>query len=239
MKAVVLAGGKGTRLAPYTKILPKPLIPLGDKPILEILMYQMRRAGITDVVLTVGYLSELLSAYFGTGERFGVNISYSFEKKPLGTSGPLSIIEGLDDTFMVANGDVLCDMQLDQLIADHKQSGAIATIAMYHRQVNIDLGVIQLNGDQTIVGYIEKPRYVYPVSMGLYIFEPEVLKYIPENEYLDFPDLVHILIENGELVRGFPFQGYWRDLGRPDDYESAMHDFYQMREKFLPGEEDA
>jgi NDP-sugar pyrophosphorylase family protein len=215
------------------------LIPLGDKPIMEILLYQMRRAGITDVVLTVGYLSELLSAYFGTGDRFGVKISYSFEKKPLGTSGPLSIIEGLDDTFLVANGDVLCDMHIDQLIASHKESGAIATIAMYQRQVNIDLGVIELNGDHEIIGYIEKPRYVYPVSMGLYVFEPKVLAYIPENEYLDFPDLVHILIENGERVRGYPFQGYWRDLGRPDDYESAMHDFYQMREKFLPGEVDA
>jgi len=236
LKAVVLAGGKGTRLAPYTKILPKPLIPLGDKPILEILLDQMRRGGITDVVLTVGYLSELLSAYFGTGERFGVNVTYSFEKKPLGTSGPLSIIDGLDDTFLVANGDVLSDMKIDQMIASHKQSGAIATIAMYQRQVNIDLGVIELNGDHEIVGYIEKPRYVYPVSMGLYVFEPEVLDYIPENEYLDFPDLVHLLLENGEQVRGYPFEGYWRDLGRPDDYESAMQDFYKMRTRFLPEE---
>ena len=237
MKAVILAGGKGTRLAPYTKILPKPLIPLGDKPILEILLFQLKQAGITDVVLTVGYLSELLSAYFGSGERFGLNIGYSFEKKPLGTSGPLSNIEGLDDTFLVANGDVLSDLRIDELITHHKNSGAIATIAMYQRQVNIDLGVIELDGENEITGYIEKPRYVFPVSMGLYVFEPEVLKYIPENEYLDFPDLVHILLENDELVNGYPFEGYWRDLGRPDDYEVAIQDFYNMRERFLPGEE--
>lgn len=239
MKAVVLAGGKGTRLAPYTRILPKPLIPLGDKPILEILLFQMRRAGITDVVLTVGYLSELLSAYFGNGERFGVNISYSYEKKPLGTSGPLSVIKGLDETFLVSNGDVLSDMEIAHLIKTHKASGASATIAMYQREVNIDLGVIELNGDHEVIGYLEKPSYVYPVSMGVYVFEPEVLEYIPVNEYLDFPDLVLKLIAAGKSVKGYPFTGYWRDLGRPDDYESAMHDFYEMRERFLPGEAEA
>ena len=238
IKAVILAGGQGTRLAPYTKILPKPLIPLGDKPILEILLYQIRQAGINEVVLTVGYLSELISTYFGDGQRFGVQISYSFEKKPLGTSGPLSLIEQLDDTFLVANGDVLCDLPLKTLIDDHKKSGAIATIAMYHRKVDIDLGVMELGKDHQILGYYEKPKYVYPVSMGVYVFEPAVLKYIPKNEYLDFPDLVMKLIQAGELVRAYPFDGYWRDLGRPDDYEVAMHDFYQMRERFLPNEAD-
>lgn len=236
VKAVILAGGQGTRLAPYTKILPKPLMPLGDMPILEILLHQIKMAGIEDFVLTVGYLSKLISAYFGNGEQFGINIEYSQEEIRLGTSGPLSLIDGLDDTFLVTNGDVLCDMDISELIESHKQSGAVATIAMYQREVNIDLGVIELNGKNEVVGYLEKPSYTYPVSMGIYIFEPKVLDYIAYNEYYDFPDLVLKLIENEELVMAYPFKGYWRDLGNAGDYEEAMEDFQANREQFLPME---
>ncbi len=182
MKAVVLAGGKGTRLAPYTNILPKPLLPLGDMPILEILLSQMKQAGVKDVILTVGHLSKLISTYFGDGERFGVNIGYSQEEIPLGTSGPLSLIEGLDETFLVTNGDVLCNLDLRKLVKNHKQSGAIATIAMYQREVNINLGVLELNNVNQVVGYIEKPRYIYPVSMGVYVFEHKALSYIPHHQ---------------------------------------------------------
>ena len=234
MKAVVLAGGHGTRLAPYTNILPKPLMPLGDLPILEIMLLQMKQAGIKDIVLTVGYLSKLISSYFGNGKQFGVEIVYSHEDIPLGTSGPLSLIDGLDETFLVTNGDVLCDMDLRELIEGHKQSGAIATIAMYQKAVKVDLGVIRLNGRNEVVGYLEKPTYTYPVSMGFYVFEPEVLDYISHNKYFDFPDLVLKLIKNEELVMAHPFDGYWRDLGNAGDYEEAMQDFQTMREQFLP-----
>src|SRR5512133_1477493 len=143
MKAVVLAGGKGTRLLPYTRILPKPLMPIGDMPILEILLLQMKRAGITHAVLTVGHLSELMRAFFKDGEQFGLNITYSYEEMPLGTAGPLALVDGLTETFMVSNGDVLTTLQIGDLIAYHKKSGAIATIAMHARQIKIDLGVIQ------------------------------------------------------------------------------------------------
>ena len=234
MKALVLAGGKGTRLAPYTSVFPKSLMPLGDMPILEIMLYQMKRAGITEIILTVGHLAHLISTYFNNGKRFGVNISYSHEEVPLGTAGPLSLVDGLDDTFLVSNGDILCDLELRELINGHKQSGAVATIAMYNREVNIDMGVIELDGRNAVVGYLEKPNFTYPVSMGIYVFEPKALEYIPNNQYFDFPDLVLKLIENGERVLGYPFSGYWRDLGRPGDFEDAARDFSTMRDKFLP-----
>lgn len=235
MKAVVLAGGKGTRLAPYTKILPKPLMPIGDKPILEILIHQIKLAGINKVVLTVGHLSKLIKSYFQDGSHLGVNISYSYEEEPLGTAGPLSLIENLNKTFLVTNGDVLSNLDLDAFIKSHQKSGAAATIAMYNKKVNIDLGVIKLDGGSEVIGYLEKPSYIYPVSMGIYAFEPRVLQYIPHNQYLDFPDLVLKLIEQKEKVYGFPFKGYWRDLGRREDYEQAMIDFEKMRHIFLPG----
>ena len=170
MKAVILAGGKGTRLAPYTKILPKPLLPIGDMPILEILLRQMQRGGVDEVVLAVGHLAHLLQSFFQDGERLGMNIRYSVEDEPLGTAGPLALVDGLTDTFLVANGDVLTTLDLADLVAGHRQSGAIATIATHNRKIKIDLGVIQFNGGQEIVGYSEKPAFDFQVSMGIYVF---------------------------------------------------------------------
>ncbi|HOU40119.1 MAG TPA: sugar phosphate nucleotidyltransferase [Promineifilum sp.] len=236
MKAVILAGGKGTRLKPYTTILPKPLMPIGDMPILEILLRQMRRAGVDEAVLTVGHLAEMLRLFFQDGRRLGMDIRYSYEDAPLGTAGPLSLVEGLDDTFLVSNGDVLTTLPLAELLAHHHDSGAAATIAMHRRQVYIDLGVIQQNEAGHVTGYIEKPTYDFMVSMGIYVFEPRVLDFIPRNAYLDFPDLVKRLIAAGEIVSGFPFDGYWQDLGRADDYERAVEDFDRLRDAFLPPE---
>jgi NDP-sugar pyrophosphorylase family protein len=236
MKAVVLAGGKGTRLAPYTKILPKPLMPVDDMPILEILLRQFKRAGIDEVVLTVGHLSELLRAFFQDGQRLGLRISYSFETQPLGTAGPLSLVQGLDDTYLVANGDVLTGLNFRDVIETHQRCGAAATIASHARQVKIDFGVLQCNGDGQVRDYIEKPAYQFLVSMGVYVFEPRVLSFIPHNEYLDFPSLVLRLIENGEKVQSYAYDGYWQDLGRPDDYERAVEEFAALRPLIL-GEE--
>ena len=236
MKAVILAGGKGTRLSPYTKVLPKPLMPIGDMPILEVILRQIKLSGIDDVVLTVGHLSELLRTFFQDGSRLGLNISYNFEDSPLGTAGPIAFVPNLEDTFLVMNGDVLSTLPLRELIQFHKANNAIATIATHHRRVKVDLGVIQWDGDARVTGYIEKPTYDYSVSMGIYVFEPKVLTYIPKGEYYDFPDLVKKLIGVGEKVIGYRFDGYWQDLGRPDDYESAAQDFDQMRSQFLPNE---
>jgi len=234
MKAVVLAGGKGTRLAPYTTILPKPLMPIGDMPILEVMLLQMKDAGFNQVVLTVGHLSELLRAFFQDGSQYGIDITYSYESYPLGTAGPIALVDGLNDTFLVTNGDVLTTLNLSELIKFHREQKAVATIAAHHRQSKIDLGVLQKNGDNCITGYIEKPVYDFMVSMGIYIFEPAVLHYIPRDEYLDFPDLIKKLIAAGEKVVGYNFDGYWEDLGRPDDYQRAALDFENMRTQFLP-----
>lgn len=237
MKAVVLAGGKGTRLAPYTRIIPKPMMPIGDKAILEIMLHQMHRAGIDEVILTVGHLAGLMRAYFQDGSHLGIHIQYSIEDHPLGTAGPLGLIDDLDETFMVCNGDVLTTLNMRELIDFHKNNQGMATIASHQRQVHIDLGVIQVNGDHTIVGYQEKPTVDYLVSMGIYIFEPTVMKYIQKGQYLDFPDLIKILITDKKKVVAFPFNGYWEDLGRADDYEQANTDFERMRSQFLPEED--
>lgn len=235
MRAVILAGGRGTRLAPFTYVLPKPMMPIGDKTILEILLRQMKRAGINHVVLTVGHLAGLMQAFFQDGQQYDLDISYSYEAVPLGTAGPLAMVPNLEKTFMVSNGDVLTLLNFNDLLDFHRQQNAICTIAVHERAVHIDLGVIeQNNGDYVITGYVEKPTLNYRVSMGIYIFEPRVLEYIPKNQYLDFPDLVKILLANGERVVGFPFNGYWRDLGNPEDYSQACLDFEQMRSQFLP-----
>ena len=235
MRAVILAGGRGTRLAPYTYVLPKPMMPIGDKAILEILLRQMKRAGINHVVLTVGHLAGLMRAFFQDGQQYDLNITYSYEATPLGTAGPLALVPNLDKTFMVSNGDVLTLLDFNDFIDFHHQQGGICSIALHKHKVHIDLGVVeQNNGAYVITGYIEKPTLDYRVSMGVYIFEPRVLDYIPKNEYLDFPDLVKTLLANGERVIGYPFNGYWRDLGNPGDYTQACLDFDQMRSQFLP-----
>ena len=233
MKAVILAGGKGRRLDPYTRIIPKPLMPVGEKPILEILLRQMKAAGISEVVLTVGYLADLVRLFFQNGEHLGMQITYCYEEIPLGTSGGIANVTGLDETFLVSNGDVLTTLNLKDLIAFHQEQGAVATIASHQRKVNIDLGVIQSDGNHRITGYLEKPSYDYLVSMGIYVFEPRILDYIPKNQYLDFPDLVLKLFAAGEKVCSYPFNGYWEDLGRPDDYERANMDFEAMCDQFF------
>jgi NDP-sugar pyrophosphorylase family protein len=234
MKAVILAGGKGTRLSPYTKILPKPLMPIGEMPVLEVLIHQLVSQGVDEIILTVGHLAELMRAFFGDGSQFGVPIRYSYEDHPLGTAGPLAFVKDLSDTFLVLNGDVLTDLNFRDLIDFHKQEKATATIAMHQRNVKIDLGVILCNGGSKVVGYIEKPTYEYRVSMGIYVFEPSLLQFIEPGRYLDFPNLVLKLLGEGEKVAGYLFDGYWQDLGRPDDYEQATQDFNTMRERFLP-----
>lgn len=238
MKAVVLAGGKGTRLAPYTKVIPKPLMPIGDMPILEVMIRQLRRAGIREVILAIGHMGQLLRAFFNDGSQYGLNIRYSVEEKPLGTAGPLTLIEGLDEPFLVINGDTLTSLDFLDFIQYHHTHRAAATIAMYSREVHVDLGVIQTNDQYEVVGYIEKPTYNYQVSMGIYMFDPRVLPYVPYNQYFDFPQLVHKLIQANERVIGYPFAKYWKDLGRPDDYEQAIVDFGNMRSIFLNGDEE-
>ncbi|MBA7506731.1 UTP--glucose-1-phosphate uridylyltransferase [subsurface metagenome] len=234
MDAIILAGGKGTRLAPYTTIFPKPLMPIGDVPILDVVLRQLKSHGFTKIIMAVGYLAELLETYFGNGSKYGMDIQYSRESKPLGTAGPLSLIENLTNPFLVMNGDILTTLNYSVLISYHKEKEATATIAMHKRKVDVDFGVIELNTDSEITNYIEKPNLEYLVSMGIYIFDTKVLSYIKPNEKLDFPDLVKKLLENNERVIGYPSNDYWLDIGRYDDYQRAIDEFEENKEKFLP-----
>jgi NDP-sugar pyrophosphorylase family protein len=233
MRAVILAGGKGTRLAPYTTVLPKPLLPVGEMPILEIVIRQLKRHGFNDLTLAVGYLAELLMAYCGDGNKFGVKLDYSREEQPLGTAGPIASITNLNETFLVMNGDLLTTIDYSTMLKYHREREALATIACYQRDVKIDLGVIDMDSDNWVSNYIEKPTYHYTVSMGIYIFEPAILNYIPSNQRLDLPQLVLNLIKAEKKVNVFNFNGYWLDIGRHDDYERAIEEFAAHRADFL------
>jgi NDP-sugar pyrophosphorylase family protein len=235
-KAVILAGGKGTRLAPYTTVFPKPLVPLGHRPILEIITLQLIHYGITNIVLSLGYLGELIQAYFqNAGGHFAnLDMTYVKEQKPLGTAGSLRLIPQFDDTCIVMNGDILTTMDYTRLVKYHHAQGGILTIGMLRKPVNIDLGVIESNPDGAITAYIEKPVHHYNVSMGIYVYEPEVLKYIEPDTYLDFPDLVCRLLANKEKVFGYSSKDFWLDIGRHEDYALAQQEFDAMREQFLP-----
>ena len=240
MKAVVLAGGKGARLAPYTMVFPKPLVPLGYRPILDIIIRQLAHYGFRDIVLTVGYLAELIQAYFqNSSNRLpDISLSYVREGEPTGTAGSLGLIPGLDETFLVMNGDILTSLDYSKLVAYHREKGGILTIGMHRTRVKIDLGVIETDQEGILTGYIEKPEKAYLVSMGIYVYEPTVLRYIEPNTYLDFPDLVVRLLENGEKVVGYPCDEYWLDIGRQEDYVRAQEEFERMKDRFLPGGED-
>ncbi|MFN8387141.1 MAG: sugar phosphate nucleotidyltransferase [Anaerolineales bacterium] len=235
MRAVILAGGKGTRLAPYTTVLPKPLMPIGDMPIVEIVLRQIAHHGFKDITLAVGHLAELLMAYCGDGGKFGVNIDYSREEEPLGTAGPISLIPNLNETFLVMNGDLLSTLDYSAMWKYHKERGAIATLASYRRDIKIDLGVIESESGW-VKDYIEKPVYHYAVSTGIYIFEPAILNYTEHGKRLDLPELIMRLLKENQKVNVYNFDGYWLDIGRHDDYETAMDEFAAHRGDFLLGE---
>ncbi len=240
-RAVILAGGKGTRLRPYTTVLPKPLMPIGDRPVLDIVVRQLKAHGFERITIATGYLAELIEAFFRDGDRYGIPIDYHREHKPLGTVGALAQIDGLvDDDVLVMNGDVLTDIDYGALLERHRVGDATATIATKTRHVQISLGVLRFNDavDPTrLTGYDEKPAIDYTASMGVYCFAPRALSYIKSGERLDFPDLILRLIAAGEVVRAWPSDDYWLDIGRHDDYEQAQEEFESVRDRLLPPEE--
>jgi NDP-sugar pyrophosphorylase family protein len=233
MKAVILAGGKGTRLAPYTTVLPKPLMPVGDMPILEILIRQLRAHGIVEIILCVGYLASLLEAYFGNGERLGVSIRYSYEAEPLGTAGPLALPPGLDDTFFAMNGDLLTTLDFGAMLKFHRAHGNIATVGLADKKVKIDLGVIETTEDGRLIDYIEKPQLNYKISMGIYVFEPAVLDYIRGAGRIDLPDLILKLVKEKQNPMTFDSRCDWLDIGRSEDYAAASEVFEKNRAAYL------
>ncbi len=230
MEAVILAGGKGTRLKPYTADLPKPLVPVGERPIIEILLRQFQKAGVTRVHLAVNHLAHLVMSVLGDGDRYGLEIKYSVEDKPLSTVGPLKLISGLPDDFLVSNGDILSDLNVALLYEHHLESDATLTVATHNRSEKIDFGVMELSSDGRITGFSEKPVYRFSVSMGIYVFSRQVLDLVPEKTTFGFDDLMHTLLKRGEKVCAYPYDGYWLDIGRPDDYEKAQQDVARINE---------
>jgi NDP-sugar pyrophosphorylase family protein len=232
-RAVILAGGRGSRLAPYTTVLPKPLLPVGDRAILEIVLTQLRGAGIEEVVIAVGHLAHLVQAVLGDGSSHGLTIRYHVEDEPLGTAGPLKRLDGIDDTFLMMNGDVLTDLDYSALLAGHREAGNAMTIATHERDVATDYGVLHTNGADAVVAYEEKPRLHYRVSMGVYALEPAAIEYVPAGRAFDVPDLVQALLAAGEPVGSRPHDGYWLDIGRHDDYERAQREADEVLPRLL------
>ena len=233
MLAVILAGGKGTRLKPYTMTIPKPLLPLGDVPVLDIVVRQLARDGFTRVVLTLGHMAPLFRAHYGDGERYGTRIEFLNEGEPLGTAAPLRSLTDVPDNFLVMNGDLLTDISYVDLIAEHRRSGAAGTIAVAAREEKIDYGVIELTSDGTFVDYREKPRIPYFVSMGINVLSRGALQRIPPTGRFDMPELMLALHRAGDGVHCFRSSCYWQDIGRFDDYTRASEDFVNDPERFL------
>ena len=242
MKAVILAGGKGTRLAPYTTVIPKPMLPVGDRPILEIIITQLAYYGLCDVTLSVGYLAGIIKAYFQANGNLphSVDLAYVSEEEPLGTAAPVSLIPDLGDTFLVMNGDVLTTLNYGELISYHKKHGAILTIATFPRKVPINLGIVESDERHVVTNYMEKPTFTYNDSMGVYVYDHRVLEYIEPGKYLDVPTLVLRLIENREKVMAFKSNNpcYWIDMGKHGDYERAIEVFAERKDEFLPKREE-
>jgi NDP-sugar pyrophosphorylase family protein len=220
MLAVILAGGQGRRLRPYTTVLPKPLVPIGERPILSLLLDYLRANGVSRTIFCVNHMAELIMAYFGDGSRFGLPIEYAMEPKALGTVGPIRRLTDLPDQFLVLNGDILTDMALPPFFEGHRQGGSLLTVATTTRQVKIDFGVLNLSGD-AITGFREKPQYDYQVSMGIYAFSRGLLDHVPPDTFYGFDQLMLHLLDIGEPVRAHRHDGQWLDIGRPDDCDLA------------------
>jgi NDP-sugar pyrophosphorylase family protein len=232
-RAVILAGGKGTRLRPYTVVLPKPLMPIGEYPILEVIVRQLVKAGFSHITLAVNHQADIIKAFFQNGERWGIKIDYSLEEKPLGTMAPLKLINDLPENFLVMNGDILTDLNFTQFHDSHASVGRIFTISSMRREHQIDYGVLDSDASGLLHGFREKPRVCYEVSMGVYMLSARVLQRIPLGQPYGFDELMLNLLETGSPPTVQPFTGYWLDIGRPDDYAQAIDEFESMKSRFL------
>ena len=219
MKAVIQCGGLGTRLRPYTLVLPKPLMPIGSRPVVELLLKWLRRNGIREVYITSGYLGHLIRSYCGNGDQWNLDIRYTQELEPLGTIGPLSLIRNeLTEPFLVLNGDVLTDLNLSRFVAVHRAHQNLVTIATAHRTTKMDYGA---EAGHIVKSFLEKPVLPHLVSMGLYCMSPPVLELIPSNIPFGFDDLMRQMLENGTDVCVYKHNGLWLDIGRVDDFQRA------------------
>lgn len=235
MKAVLLAGGKGSRLKPYTAVIPKPLMPIGERSVVEILLRQLAGAGVTEVLMCVGHQAHLIEAVVGDGARHGLSIRYRREEQPLGTVGPLRAIAAeLPQRFLVMNGDILCDLDFAALHREGEASGAALTVAVCERASKIDLGVLDIDASSgKVVGFREKPTYTFWVSMGAYAMSREVLSFIPEGRPFGFDDLMHAMLAARAPIGTHVFRGHWLDIGRSDDFAEAQEEFERNADRYL------
>jgi NDP-sugar pyrophosphorylase family protein len=224
-RAVLLAGGKGTRLRPYTLTMPKPLVPIGDMPIIEIIIRQLVKFGFEHITITVNHMADMIKEFCGDGSKWGIKIDYSLETKPLSTMGPLKLIPDLPENFLVMNGDVLTDIDFSEFYNEHVNKESIFTISAYERDHKVDYGVLESNEENKLVAFKEKPILHYNVSMGVYMVNRKCLDIIPEDTFYGFDHLMLDLIKNNTPAIVRPYKGYWLDIGRPDDYEQACNEF--------------
>ena len=237
MRAVILAGGKGTRLRPYTATLPKPLVPVGDRSILDIVLMQLKQAGVTRVTMAVSHLAHLIQAYFGDGGKWGLAIDYSLEDTPLSTIAPLTLIPDLPERFFVMNGDVLTDLDFPDLYRTHERTDADITVATFERDTRIDFGVLHADDEGRVVGFEEKPSYHFSVSMGVYAMSRRLLEVVPSGKPFGFDELMLACIEQGRRAFTYPHGGYWLDIGRPDDYAEANEKIDALLPRLIPNTE--
>ena len=234
IRVVILAGGKGTRLKPYTTVFPKPLMPIGEMPILEVVLRQLKYFGFRKITISVNHLADLIQTFFGDGGKLGLSITYCMEDTPLGTAGSISLVEDITDNFLVMNGDLLTTIDYSAMMKSHISSGAAATIGVFPREVKIDFGVLELGSRGELLQYKEKPEFEFLVSMGVNAFHKSILEFIPKDKYLDIPTLMMNLKEAGKSVLTFRSECEWLDIGRPDDYEKATEEFERSMKKYLP-----
>ena len=232
-RAVILAGGKGTRLRPYTVVLPKPLMPIGDFPILEVVIRQLASHGFERVTIAVNHQADLIKAFCGDGARWGLKLDYSLEHEPLGTMGPLRLIHDLPEHFLVMNGDILTDLNFSDFHRNHIVGERLFTVSSYQREQHIDYGVLLSDGQGRLQGFQEKPTTRYEVSMGVYMVSRAVIDYLPRSGPYGFDQLMGDLLKAGRSVAVQRFDGYWLDIGRPDDYMRAIEEFGNMKQRFL------
>lgn len=227
-RAVILAGGLGTRLRPYTVALPKPLMPIGQYPILEVIIRQLCAKGFGHITLAVNHQADLFKAFFGDGSKWGIRIDYSLESKPLGTMGPLKLIPDLPDDFLVMNGDILSDVDYGQFLDRHVAAGRLFSISASARQQKIDYGVLYADHEGVLTGFEEKPSHEFLVSMGVYAVSKRILNAIPDDQAYGFDQVVLGYLKSSTQVNTVVHDGYWLDIGRPDDYERAINDWPQL-----------
>ena len=234
MRAIILAGGKGIRLRPFTTLIPKPLVPVGEKySILEIIIMQLKRDGFNHITLAVNHLSHLIMAYFGDGSRWGVNLDYSIEEEELSTIAPLSLIKDLPHDFLVMNGDVLCDLNFKLFFNSHISSNADVTVCTAIRKYKIDFGTFEFDGNKNVIGFKEKPEYFYHAAAGIYCINKKIKNDLLVGVRYGFDDLMNDALKGRYKINTFSHNGFWSDIGKPADYDYVNENFIDIENNLL------